>query len=127
MAISQRCSARTPMACALVKTTSPPRNAAQNVARDSGSPQSSVTKTRFTVGTPRPYCASCGRARTWTIALDRGEANMSDTTSPSTGAEIRPFQIDISQSELDDLRRRIDATRWPTRELVTDRSQGVQL
>jgi pimeloyl-ACP methyl ester carboxylesterase len=40
---------------------------------------------------------------------------------------IRPFQVDISQAALDDLRRRIAATRWPSRELVDDRSQGVQL
>jgi pimeloyl-ACP methyl ester carboxylesterase len=40
---------------------------------------------------------------------------------------IRPFRIDVSQEALDDLRRRIEATRWPERELVDDRSQGVQL
>ena len=42
-------------------------------------------------------------------------------------AEIRPFQVDVPDEMLDDLRRRIDSTRWPTRELVADRSQGVQL
>src|SRR5262252_6218036 len=42
-------------------------------------------------------------------------------------AEIRSYQIDIPEAQIDDLRRRIDATRWPTRELVADRSQGVQL
>jgi pimeloyl-ACP methyl ester carboxylesterase len=48
--------------------------------------------------------------------------------SPSdTATEIRPFHIAIPQEQIDDLRRRIDATRWPSRELVTDRSQGVQL
>jgi pimeloyl-ACP methyl ester carboxylesterase len=41
--------------------------------------------------------------------------------------EIRPFQIDISDDALADLRRRVAATRWPTKELVSDRSQGVQL
>ncbi|HEX7195292.1 MAG TPA: epoxide hydrolase, partial [Candidatus Limnocylindria bacterium] len=41
--------------------------------------------------------------------------------------EIRPFRIEIPHHELDDLRRRIAATRWPARELVADRSQGVQL
>jgi pimeloyl-ACP methyl ester carboxylesterase len=41
--------------------------------------------------------------------------------------EIRPFKIEIPHVELDDLRRRIAATRWPARELVADRSQGVQL
>jgi pimeloyl-ACP methyl ester carboxylesterase len=41
--------------------------------------------------------------------------------------DIRSFRIDIPDEALDDLRRRIAATRWPTRELVDDRSQGVQL
>ncbi len=40
--------------------------------------------------------------------------------------EIRPFRVEVEQ-EIDDLRRRIAATRWPTKELVADRSQGVQL
>jgi pimeloyl-ACP methyl ester carboxylesterase len=40
---------------------------------------------------------------------------------------IRPFQVHLQEEDLVDLRRRIDATRWPSRELVTDRSQGVQL
>jgi pimeloyl-ACP methyl ester carboxylesterase len=47
-----------------------------------------------------------------------------------TGAEdstIRPFHIDVPEEELADLRRRIAATRWPSKELVADRSQGVQL
>jgi epoxide hydrolase-like protein len=41
--------------------------------------------------------------------------------------EIQPFHVEIADEQLADLRRRIEATRWPTRELVTDRSQGVQL
>ena len=44
-----------------------------------------------------------------------------------TAAEIRPFEVDVPEEQLDDLRRRIEATRWPTKELVDDRSQGVQL
>jgi pimeloyl-ACP methyl ester carboxylesterase len=44
-----------------------------------------------------------------------------------TGTAIRPFQVDFSDEQIDDLRRRIAATRWPTKELVADRSQGVQL
>src|ERR687895_675448 len=43
------------------------------------------------------------------------------------GVEVRPYRIDVPEEELDDLRRRIAATRWPTKELVQDRSQGVQL
>ena len=46
----------------------------------------------------------------------------------ATGDEgIRPFRIKIPEADLVDLRRRIAATRWPERETVTDRSQGVQL
>src|SRR4051794_37424386 len=44
-----------------------------------------------------------------------------------TATEIRPFHLDIPEEELAELRRRSSATRWPSRELVADRSQGVQL
>jgi pimeloyl-ACP methyl ester carboxylesterase len=44
-----------------------------------------------------------------------------------TATEIRPFHADIPEEALEDLRRRIEATRWPSKELVADRSQGVQL
>ncbi|MGH3043119.1 MAG: epoxide hydrolase family protein [Gaiellaceae bacterium] len=44
-----------------------------------------------------------------------------------TATEIRPFQFEPPEEQLDDLRRRIAATRWPSKELVPDRSQGVQL
>jgi len=40
---------------------------------------------------------------------------------------IRPFTVDVPKEALDELRRRVDSTRWPTMELVADRSQGVQL
>lgn len=40
---------------------------------------------------------------------------------------IRPFAVDFSQADLDDLRRRVEATRWPEHETVDDTSQGVQL
>jgi pimeloyl-ACP methyl ester carboxylesterase len=43
------------------------------------------------------------------------------------GVEIRPFEVEISQEEIDDLRKRIAATRFASKELVDDRSQGVQL
>jgi pimeloyl-ACP methyl ester carboxylesterase len=46
------------------------------------------------------------------------------STSPDA---IRPFHVNIPEEELTDLRRRINATRWPDRETVTDQSQGVQL
>src|SRR4051794_20343258 len=44
-----------------------------------------------------------------------------------TASAIRPFTIQVPEADLEDLRARIVATRWPSRELVTDRSQGVQL
>jgi pimeloyl-ACP methyl ester carboxylesterase len=48
-------------------------------------------------------------------------------TTPAGATEVRPFQVDVPEEKLDDLRRRITATRWPSKELVADRSQGVQL
>jgi Epoxide hydrolase N terminus len=48
-------------------------------------------------------------------------------STPETAIDIRPFQVEVPEEELDDLRRRIEATRWPSQELVADRSQGVQL
>jgi hypothetical protein len=52
---------------------------------------------------------------------------MSVTTQQPGATAIRPFQVEISDQALEDLRRRIAATRLPSRELVADRSQGVQL
>jgi len=49
------------------------------------------------------------------------------STTGDTATEMRSFQIEFPQEQIDDLRRRIAATRWPTKELVEDRSQGVQL
>src|SRR5687768_9931310 len=49
------------------------------------------------------------------------------STTVGSAAEIRPFQLEIPEEQLAELRRRIEATRWPSRELVDDRSQGVQL
>jgi pimeloyl-ACP methyl ester carboxylesterase len=49
----------------------------------------------------------------------------SEQTADKT--EIRPFHFEAPEEELTELRRRINATRWPERETVTDASQGVQL
>jgi pimeloyl-ACP methyl ester carboxylesterase len=49
------------------------------------------------------------------------------STTVQTATDVRPFHVDIPDEKLAELRRRISATRWPSRELVTDRSQGVQL
>ncbi len=45
----------------------------------------------------------------------------------TTDLTIRPFEIHVPEEDLADLQRRIAATRWPSKELVADRSQGVQL
>ncbi|MGN6676361.1 MAG: epoxide hydrolase N-terminal domain-containing protein, partial [Streptosporangiaceae bacterium] len=53
---------------------------------------------------------------------------MSGTTEESAGAPaIRPFTIEIPEAEIETLRARIAATRWPEKETVADQSQGVQL
>ena len=45
----------------------------------------------------------------------------------SSETEIRPFRVDMPGEAVADLRRRLAAARWPSKELVADRSQGVQL
>jgi pimeloyl-ACP methyl ester carboxylesterase len=56
------------------------------------------------------------------------EARMAGTSENSAGATtIRPFRAGMPDEAIAELRRRIAATRWPSRELVDDRSQGVQL
>lgn len=55
-----------------------------------------------------------------------------ESTEPDIGrsadtSAIRPFRVNVSQEALDGLRRRINATKWPEREYVTDQTQGVQL
>ena len=56
-----------------------------------------------------------------TSATQERTEQATDTTA------IRPFQVNVPEAELTELRRRINATRWPDRETVTDASQGVQL
>src|ERR671912_1286929 len=49
------------------------------------------------------------------------------TRPGQVGTDVRPFQVQIPETELAELRRRVRATRFPSKELVADRSQGVQL
>jgi pimeloyl-ACP methyl ester carboxylesterase len=49
------------------------------------------------------------------------------SSTVDTATEIEPFHVEIPEEQIDDLLRRIAATRWPSKELVPDRSQGVQL
>ncbi len=56
-----------------------------------------------------------------TIATQRGGTQTSDQTA------IRPFHVNVPEADLTELRKRINGTKWPERETVTDASQGVQL
>jgi hypothetical protein len=54
-------------------------------------------------------------------------STIANPSTSSAGGDIRPFRVEIPQADIDDLRRRLAATRLPHKELVPDRSQGVQL
>jgi hypothetical protein len=49
------------------------------------------------------------------------------TAKPPSAPAIRPFTIETPEADLEELRSRITATRWPEKETVADQSQGVQL
>ena len=73
--------------------------------------------------------SGCARSNSNQNASDRS-TGMSQVQEPTASGNtaIRPFpKLNVPEAELEDLRRRIKATRWPTRELVADDSQGVQL
>jgi pimeloyl-ACP methyl ester carboxylesterase len=64
--------------------------------------------------------------------LEQEDRLMTPSATPqraqeAAGTAIRPFSMTFPEAELTELRRRINATRWPERETVTDQSQGVQL
>src|SRR5204862_3768125 len=50
-----------------------------------------------------------------------------ETQTHETTPTVRPFSFNVPEAELTELRRRINATKWPERETVADASQGVQL
>jgi len=56
-----------------------------------------------------------------------GKQHSASADAAAEDTSIRPFHIAVPQPALDDLRKRIAATRWPDPELVTDQSQGVKL
>lgn len=58
-------------------------------------------------------------------ALNNPQIASAASTADSNA--IRPFHVNVPQKEIDDLRKRILATRWPDKETVADASQGVQL
>ena len=73
-------------------------------------------------GAAAPLRRGAGR-----IQVTEDERRLLMSSTVDTATEIKPFHVEIPQEQIDDLRRRIGATRWPSQELVQDRSQGVQL
>jgi pimeloyl-ACP methyl ester carboxylesterase len=61
------------------------------------------------------------------VATAVGAASQVSVAAENNDTAIRPFRVSVPKADLADLRRRLAATRWPTKELVKDRSQGVQL
>jgi pimeloyl-ACP methyl ester carboxylesterase len=65
---------------------------------------------------------------TTSIAAAGAASILSTKLATAAGDDaIRPFRVNISEEQLVDLRRRLNATRWPDRETIADQSQGVQL
>jgi len=58
---------------------------------------------------------------TQTSAIQQGSEQAADKTA------IRPFHVNIPEEEISELKRRLNATRWPEKETVADQSQGTQL
>ena len=68
-----------------------------------------------------------GRRALLVAAAATGAANLMPKPLQAAAGDIRPFHVHFPDEALADLRRRITDTKWPTRELVADASQGVQL
>src|SRR5262249_53927712 len=71
-----------------------------------------------------------------TLAVFPSQEDLMSTTNTTTDLDrvrasddvaVRPFPIEIPEAACDDLRRRLEQTRWPEKETVTDESQGIQL
>lgn len=78
----------------------------------------------------------CGTAAASAAAAQLGLLGFAESSRDTTDvaqrtgsdqAAIRPFRVNVQEAQLTDLRTRINATKWPDRETVSDESQGVQL
>lgn len=78
-----------------------------------------------TTAPPQPTRPKADPARS--APRPAGDAGMTETLIISPSAAIRPFEYHASDEDLADLKRRILATRWPERETIADRTQGVPL
>jgi len=78
----------------------------------------------------RLFAAAAGIASLLVATAAAGDARSSADgahTGAAKAGDIRPFRVAIPEEDLNDLRRRIAATRWPDRETVQDQSQGIPL
>src|SRR4030095_4366869 len=91
-------------------------------------------------GLSRRFTPTIGLTATATVVLLAPSAGVARRSAPAptaaysavaagadNGSAIRPFRVNVSDADLADLRHRLLATRWPDKETVADRSQGVQL
>jgi pimeloyl-ACP methyl ester carboxylesterase len=88
-----------------------------------------VSSAGITIAAVQLGLVGCARSnKTPESTTTEGSMTQSAAPSGSDATAVRPFpKVHVSDADLDDLRRRINATRWPTRELVNDQSQGIQL
>jgi pimeloyl-ACP methyl ester carboxylesterase len=84
----------------------------------------------MTVASAQLGIFSSANAETIQPETTKEEESMTTTVASTQSADtaaIRPFKVHVPEAELTELRRRINNTRWPERETVTDATQGVQL
>ncbi|WP_183799268.1 epoxide hydrolase family protein [Mycoplana azooxidifex] len=79
--------------------------------------------------TRRRFLATSALVTSATVLAAGGALNLLPVqqAAATESKAIRPFQVNVPEEDLVDLRRRVLATRWPARETVADQSQGVQL
>ena len=75
---------------------------------------------------PAVFSAKCEQRSVRCVDARREERSMEKTTASADPAP-RPFSVEVPEKEIDELRQRLAETRFPSKELVDDRSQGVQL
>jgi pimeloyl-ACP methyl ester carboxylesterase len=86
-----------------------------------------ITVAAFAFGACWPTVPSYGQTATASDSERFVVAQASTRGAVAEDSSIRPFKVQVSRVALDDLRRRIAATRWPDKETVADQSQGAQL
>src|SRR5262245_10103711 len=86
-----------------------------------------ATAASSVAGLLSPHFATAGNSSSNEPSPSTELSNRGESTMTADQQAIHPFSINVQDEELNDLRRRILATRWPDREQVDDTTQGVQL